>query len=81
VWTQFGQPPPRVAGAVRSVSGADVSDELDVDILISRPMTLKIVEEGRPVERQSMLFEVLQRKRKAVVDANVFQTLKKWRLL
>jgi hypothetical protein len=29
--------------------------------LVSRPMALEIIEERRPVERQSVLLEVLQR--------------------
>jgi len=33
-------------------------------------VALEIVKEGRPVERQSVLLEVLQRKRKVVVDAD-----------
>jgi hypothetical protein len=33
-------------------------------------MVLEIVKEARPVERQSVLLEVLQRKRETVVDAD-----------
>jgi hypothetical protein len=33
-------------------------------------MTLKVVQKASPIERQTMLFEVSERERKAVVDAN-----------
>jgi hypothetical protein len=39
-------------------------------VRVGRPVALEIIEKRWPVERQSMLFEVFQRERKAVVDAD-----------
>ena len=47
-----------------------VADKIDIDVLVSRPMSLKIVEKERPIERQTVFLEVLQRERKAVIDAD-----------
>ncbi|MFZ0459404.1 MAG: hypothetical protein WAM17_13355, partial [Rhodoplanes sp.] len=69
--TLLGQPPPAgMAHARRAVATQAVANEIDVDILVGRPMALEIVEEGGPVGLQAMPLEVAQRKRKAVVDAD-----------
>jgi hypothetical protein len=59
---QFGQPPlTRITTAGCTVSADTVPQKIDIDILVSRPMALEIIEERWPVERQSVLLEVLQR--------------------
>jgi hypothetical protein len=54
----------RMIQAGRSVSDAAVTDKINVNVLVGRPVALEIVKEGRPVERQSVLLEVLQRESK-----------------
>lgn len=69
--SQFGNSSPsRIPGAGRTVSTVTVPHKIDIDVFVSRPMTLEIVEERRPVERQSVSFEVLNRKRESVVYAD-----------
>jgi hypothetical protein len=47
------QPPPaRIAHARRTIPYGAVADEINVDVFVGRPMALKIVEEGRPIELQ-----------------------------
>ena len=67
--SEFGQPAPtRIARAGRAVSAAPITHKINVDILVCRPVTLEIIKEERPVERQAVLLEVLQRERKTVVN-------------
>jgi hypothetical protein len=68
----LGQAPPAgVAHARRAVAVNAVADELDIGvILVGRPVALEIIEEARPVRRQSMRLEIAQREGKAVVDAD-----------
>ena len=68
----LSQPPPAgIAHPRRTITHRALTYEINVGvILVSRPMALEIVEEGRPVGLQAMLLEVTQRKRKAVVDAD-----------
>ena len=45
---KFGHPPPpRIAGAGRSVSGTAVPDKIDIDILIGWPVALEVVEDAK----------------------------------
>ena len=37
-------------------------DRAQVDVLVGRPVALNVVKERRPVERQAVLLEILQRK-------------------
>ena len=67
----LGQPPPaRVARARSAVAAYALANEIDVDVLVGRPMPLEIVEERRPVGLEAMYLEIAQRKREAVVDAD-----------
>jgi hypothetical protein len=51
--TLLGQPSPAgIAHARCAVAHRAVADEIDVDVFVGRPMALKIVEEGRPIELQ-----------------------------
>jgi hypothetical protein len=47
-----------------------MADEIDVDVLVGRPMALEIVEKLLPVGWEIVKLKVPQRKRKAVVDAD-----------
>jgi hypothetical protein len=49
----LGQPSPAgIAHARSAVAYRAVADEIDVDVFVSRPMALEIVEEDRPIELQ-----------------------------
>jgi hypothetical protein len=45
-----------------------IADEIDVDVLVGRPMALEIVEEGGPIGLEAIRLEIAQREGKAVVD-------------
>jgi hypothetical protein len=45
----------------RTVSADTVPNKINIDIVVSRPMALEIIKKRWPVERQFVLFEVLQR--------------------
>ena len=61
--SHFRQPPPAgVAGAGCAIAATTVPNEIDVNVLVSRPMTLEVVKEERPVERQTVLLEISQGK-------------------
>jgi hypothetical protein len=63
--------PAGIASTRAALAASTMADEVDVDVVsIGRPMAVKIIKEGRPVERKVMDFEVAQWERKAVVDAN-----------
>ena len=47
-----------------------MTDEINIDVLVGRPMALKIVEKGGPIGLEPMDLEIAQRKREAVVDAD-----------
>jgi hypothetical protein len=57
-------------GVLSAITNTAVPNEIDVDVLVGRPVALEVVKEGRPVLRQSILLKVAQWKRKAVVDAD-----------
>ena len=58
----FGQPTPtRIAHSRRPVSVDAVPDEINVDILIGRPMALKIVEKRRPIVFEPVRLKIAQR--------------------
>ena len=62
--------PPRIALAGRAVAVGALAYEVDVDILVGRPVALEIVEEGVPLVLQPMRLEVPHGEREAVVDTN-----------
>lgn len=63
--------PARIAGTGRPLSSVALTDKIHVYmILIGRPMPVEVVEEGRPVERQSVPLEILHREGEAVIDAD-----------
>ena len=68
----LGQPPPAgLAHACGAVAVKAVADEVDIGVIvIGRPMALEIVEKARPVGQEPMHFEIAQREREAVVDAD-----------
>lgn len=67
----FGQAlPARIAHARSAVAAHAIADEIDVDVLISGPMALEIVEESGPVGLQTMHLEIAQRKRESMVDTS-----------
>src|SRR5579875_108997 len=68
---RFRDPSPaRITTASRAVSARAVPNEINACVLFVRwPMLLKIVQERRPILRETVLLEILQRKRKTVVNA------------
>jgi len=69
--THLGQAsPPGIAGTQRPLADIAVADEVDVDVLIGRPMPLEVFEEGWPVERQLVGLEIGQGKGEGMVNAN-----------
>jgi len=67
----LGQPlPARIAHARRTVAGEAIAHEIDIDVLIRRPVALEVVEERGPVRHEPVHLEIAQRKRKSVVDAD-----------
>ena len=68
----FRDPPPaRITTAGRAISTLTLTNEIDVGVvLICRPVLLKIVQERRPVAGQVVFLEILQGKRKSVVNTN-----------
>src|ERR1700679_3896540 len=68
----FGHtPPPRIAESRGRIAAGSLANKVDVGmVIICRPMTLKVLQEGSPIERQTMLCEVPEREGKAVVDTN-----------
>jgi hypothetical protein len=66
---------PRSAAASGScarttISYRAVANEIDVNVLVGRPMMLEIIEEGWPVRLEAMNLEIAQREREAVIDAD-----------
>jgi hypothetical protein len=47
-----------------------IAHKINVDVLVRRPMPLKVHEKGQPIVWKPVLLEILQRKRKAVVNPN-----------
>ena len=67
----LGQPPPAGAACARAaVSHHAVANEIDVDVLVGRPMALEIVEEGGPVRLEAVHLKIAQWEREAVVDTD-----------
>ncbi len=68
----LGQAPPAgIAHACRAVAVDAVANEIDIGvILVGRPVALEIVEEGWPIRLEPVHFEIAQREREAVVDAD-----------
>jgi hypothetical protein len=64
--------PKRAANARRAIARGAVADEVDVSVvLVRRPMTLEVAEEGRLVRLEVIDLEIPHREREAVVDANI----------
>jgi hypothetical protein len=57
-----------VAVASCAVALKAVAHEVNVDILVRRPVPLKVVEERRPIVRQVVFVEIFQREGKAMVN-------------
>lgn len=68
----LGESPPFGVPLSRgSVSEHPFADEIDVDIVfVGRPMALEIVKERRPIPLQTVLVEIVQRKREGVIYAD-----------
>ncbi len=68
----FGHtPPPRIAGSRGRIAAGSLANKIDVGmVIICRPMKLKVIEKGSPIERQTMLCKVPVREGKAVVDTD-----------
>lgn len=48
-----------------------LAHEIDIGVIVvGRPMTLEIIEKGRPIGLEAMRLEIAQRKRKAMIDAD-----------
>jgi hypothetical protein len=47
-----------------------IAHEINVDVLVRRPVPLKVVKKCRPIVRQVVLIAIPQGKRKAVVNPN-----------
>jgi hypothetical protein len=55
----------------RAITDRALSHEVDIGvILIGRPMALEVIQECRPVGLEAMGLEIVQQKRKGIVDAN-----------
>ncbi len=70
--TDFGNAPPLcITGSSSCITAYSIANKIDIGmVIICRPMTLKVLQKGSPIERQTMLCEVPERERKAVVDAD-----------
>jgi hypothetical protein len=70
--TLLGEAPPAAIAGTRC-AGADeaVADEIHVDtVSVGRPMALKVLKERGPIGRQLVDFEIAQREREGMIDAN-----------
>lgn len=62
-------PPTRVTVSSCAVAASAIAHELNVgEVIIRRPVPLKIFEECRPIVRQVVFVEILYREGKAVID-------------
>jgi len=68
-------PPARITAAGRTVSTLAFTNEIDVGVvLIGRPVPLEVVQKSRPVTGEIVLLEIFRRERKAVVDADQYES-------
>ena len=69
---QLCQPAPaRITGARSPIATQPIADEIDIRVIaVGRPMALEVVEKRGPVGWNQVDFEVAQRKRKRMVDAD-----------
>jgi hypothetical protein len=64
-------PQGRPARTRSSVAAIAIANKIHIGVLlIGRPVALEIVKEHAPIGSEPVFLEVLQRKRKTVVDAN-----------
>src|ERR1700722_12563778 len=68
----LGQPSPaRIAHSRGTVALHPVAYEIDISVVfVCRPMPLKIVEKGRPIRRQAILFKIALWKGERVIDSD-----------
>ena len=63
--------PPCVTGPCSRVAANSIAHKIYIGmVVIGRPMTLKVLQKCSPIEGQAMLFEVLEREGKTVVNAD-----------
>ena len=65
-------PPARIPRTSSAIAVEAITDKIDIGVvIIGGPVLLKVIEEGRPIRQQVISFEIPQRKRKGMVDADV----------
>ena len=70
--TMFGHPAPAgAAGARSTIANQAITHEIHIGVLgIRGPVALKVLQKRGPIRLQVMHFEIAQRKRKPVIDAD-----------
>src|SRR5580704_4974116 len=63
-------PPGRSSCSRRSVAIDSFANEIYINVLVGGPVELEVVQKRGPIQGQLVLLEILERKRKSVVNAN-----------